>query len=571
MLKKPMLTSQDVVPDYADMNMYEYLKACLFPYKEDYAMFQFKFTDHMKSEFFNDVEAFAVYFKEELGMQPGDAYSLFTPNTIEEIVMLFALNKIGCIANLIHPLFTPDAMKTSVEYTKSKGVMLYDMFVPGHAGALQALFESGRDIIITSPKVYAAPVAMKGFIRPDEELMKAAEGKFEYKFYGDILKKFEGQVTEGLYRSGDMVAVYMNGGGTTGVSRTIMLSSIALNAVTKNALVPVTATEDHRPGRFSKPLALPFFHAYGLCGGLLCTMYSGNKSIPMAKFDADEFIEILKRNECYEIIGVPNMHRKLLAHPEFKGDHLKSVGYAFAGGDYVPTDFLRQYNEVMAECGSTCTLMPGYGLTEVGAVDCINMPWLTKPGTVGAPLKTVHACIFDDEQNEVPFGTVGEIAFTGNTLMKGYLMPDGRMGEGLYTDENGTQWVLTGDLGKMDEDRYITFVARKKRVIIISGYNVFPADIENLLEPLPFLLECCAAQGYDEDKKPIVRLHIVLAPDADPAKLDEYKKIIMDTCATLDSFAVPREIKVLDALPRTRMEKIDFLKLTEIPDADAKT
>ncbi len=571
MLKKPMLTSQDVVPDYADMNMYEYLHACLFPYKEDYPMFQFKFTDRMKSEFFHDVEAMAVYFKEELGMQVGDAYSLFTPNTIEEIVMLFALNKIGCIANLIHPLFTPDAMKGTVEYTKSKGVMLYDMFVPGHADALAALYAEGKDIIITSPKIYAAPVEMKGFIRPDEELMKASVGKFEYKFYGDILKKYSGQVTEGLYRSGDLTAVYMNGGGTTGVSRTIMLSSIALNAVAKNALVPVTAPADHKPGKYSKPLALPFFHAYGLCGGLLCCMYSGNKSIPMARFDADEFIEILKRNECYEIIGVPNMHRKLISHPEFKGAHLKTVKYAFAGGDYVPTDFLAEYNKVMADCGSTCTLMPGYGLTEVGAVDCINMPWLTKPGTVGVPLKTVHAAIFDDEQNEVPFGTVGEIAFTGNTLMKGYLMPDGRLGEGLYTDKNGTKWVLTGDLGKMDEDRYITFVARKKRVIIISGYNVFPADIENRLETLPFLTECCAVQGYDEDKKPIVRLYIVLSPEADASKLDEYKKIITDECATLGTFSIPKDIKVLEALPRTRMEKIDFMKLTDAKPDDAKT
>jgi len=150
-------------------------------------------------------------------------------------------------------------------------------------------------------------------------------------------------------------------------------------------------------------------------------------------------------------------------------------------------------------------------------------------------------------------------------------MPDGRLGEGLYTDKNGRQWVLTGDLGKIDEDGYITFVARKKRVIIISGYNVFPADIENLLEPLPFLTECCAVQGYDEDKKPIVRLYIVLSGSADKDKLDEYKKTITDMCATLDQFSVPRDIRVIDALPRTRLEKVDFLKLTEAKPDDAKT
>ncbi len=562
MLNLPQFTMDDVLPDYGNMNLYEYLIACLYPHKEDYPMFQFKLTDHMKSEFFEDVESMAVYFKEELGMKAGDAYSLFIPNSIEEVVCLFALNKIGCIANLIHPLFPSEAMKASVTYTKSKGVLVYDMFLHQHAATLATI--ENLDIIVTTPVLYAAPVVKKYYVRPDEKFLAiAAANNLNVKFFGDILKKYQGQKTKGLYRSGDLVAVYMNGGGTTGVSRHIMLSSTALNAVTKNALGAATLSE-YKAGELSKILALPFFHAYGLVAGLLTTMISGWKSIPMARFEADEYITYLKANKCYEVVGVPNMFRKLLSHPDFAGEHLKYVKYAFAGGDYVPIDFLGRFNDLMAKYGSEATLMPGYGLTECGAVDCINMPWLTKPGTVGKYLKTVKAAIFDEEQNELPLGTVGEIAFTGNTLMKGYLMPDGRLGEGLYTDKNGKQWVLTGDLGKMDEDGYITFIARKKRVIIISGYNVFPADIENLLEPLPFLTECCAVQGYDEDKKPIVRLYIVLSPEADEAKLDEYKKTITDLCSTLSTFSIPRDIRVIDALPRTRLEKVDFLKLTEV-------
>lgn len=569
MLKLPQFTMDDVLPDYGNMNLYEYLKACLYPHKEDYAMFQFKLTDHMRSEFFEDVEAMAVYFKEELGMKAGDAYSLFIPNSIEEVVCLFALNKIGCIANLIHPLFPSEAMKASVTYTKSKGILIYEMFLHQHAATLATIED--LDIIITSPVLYAAPVVKKYYVRPDEKFLAiAAANNLKVKFFGDILKKYQGQTTEGLYRSGDLVAVYMNGGGTTGVSRYIMLSSTALNAVTKNALGAATLSE-YKPGELSKILALPFFHAYGLVAGLLTTMISGWKSIPMARFEADEYITYLKANKCYEVVGVPNMFRKLLSHPDFAGEHLKYVKYAFAGGDYVPIDFLGRFNDLMAKYGAEATLMPGYGLTECGAVDCINMPWLTKPGTVGKYLKTVRAAIFDDEQNELPIGTVGEIAFTGNTLMKGYLMPDGRLGEGLYTDKNGKQWVLTGDLGKMDEDGYVTFIARKKRVIIISGYNVFPADIENLLEPLPFLTECCAVQGYDDDKKPIVRLYIVLSPEADEAKLDEYKKTITDLCSTLSVFSVPRDIRVIDALPRTRLEKVDFLKLTEVRTEEHQT
>ena len=156
--------------------------------------------------------------------------------------------------------------------------------------------------------------------------------------------------------------------------------------------------------------------------------------------------------------------------------------------------------------------------------------------------------------------------------MKGYLMPDGSLGEGLYCDKEGTQWVMTGDMGTLDDDNFVTFVARKKRLIVISGYNVFPADIENLLEPLDFLKETCAVQGYDEDGKPIVRLYIVLSETADLNKLDEYKKIITDLCGDkLTVFSVPRDIRVIDALPRTRLEKVDFLKLTEVRTEAHKT
>lgn len=568
MYEKPRFTSQDLVPYYADLNCYDYLLACTKRFKEDYPFVQFKFTDHLRSEILADIDALACYFKEELKMQPGDAFSLFTPNTVEEIVMFFALNKIGCIANMIHPLFPSDAMQNSVTYTKSKGILILDKFLPVHA---QVLSEMNVQVVVTTAALYAAPVVKKPYVRPDAELLASAEGKFEVLFFGDILKKYEGRTVEGLTRSGEMTAVYMNGGGTTGVSRTIMLSSRALNAVAYNTLGEIFPNE-YAPGTVSKIAALPFFHAFGLCAGLLSTIYNGAKCIPMVRFEADEYIDILKKNTCYEVVGVPNMFRKLLDDPAFPGEHLRSIEYAFSGGDYVPLDFLQRFNNMMADHGSTATLMPGYGLTECGAVDVCNLPWATKAGTVGVPLCRNRVAIFDDDKNKLPAGELGEIGITGDSIMKGYLMPDGRLGEGLYVDEEGTPWVLTGDMGTLDEDNFVTFVARKKRLIVISGYNVFPADIENLLEPIDFLKETCAVQGYNEKGKPIVRLYIVLSETADPAKLDEYKQIITDLCAEkLTVFSVPRDIRTIDALPRTRLEKVDFLKLTEVRTEAHKT
>ncbi|MBR2414742.1 MAG: acyl--CoA ligase [Clostridia bacterium] len=563
MIKKPQFTVHDLLPAFDNMSIYEYFLASTWHHKEDYAMLQFMGKDIMRSEFLADVDSLAYYFKEELGLQTGDAFTLFTPNTIEEVVMLFALNKIGCIAALVHPLIPTEAMRSSVEYTKSKGILILDAMAPLHAKALQ---EMGVKVVVCAPAVYAVPAEKKFAIRPNEQALSACGEGFDYEFFGDILARNQGKTVDCIKRNGNATALYMNGGGTTGVSRTIRLSSRNINAAINDATDAFIAF-DCPAGTYANISALPFFHAFGLCAVLLSALFSGQKSILMPKFDADEYIKLLKNNKIFEVVGVPNMFRKLLDTPEFYGEHLKHVRYAYIGGDNVPFDFLNRFNTIMAENGSIALLMAGYGLTECSACDTTNSLWAYKPGTVGTDLVYSHIEIFDDDYNVVPRGTVGELGMTGEVVMQGYLMPDGRENEGVYIDKDGKRWVMTGDLASMDEEGFITFIARKKRLIIIAGFNVFPADIENLLEPLPFIHECCAVQGYDDNQKPIVRLYITLSENGDIAKLDEYKKVITELCEEkLNSYSVPRDIRVLDAMPRTRMEKIDFVRLTETLD-----
>lgn len=560
MIAKPQFTMKDILPHYADLNCYEYFLACTEHIKEDYPLLQFMGTDHMRSEILADIDSLAYYFKEELKFNIGDVFTLFTPNTIEEVVILFALNKIGCITSLLHPMFPTDAMRSAMKFTKSKGILLPDFLFVKHA---KTLSEMNVHVIVSTPAQYAVENSKKLSIKPNAEQIAATDGVCEFTFYGDILAACQGKTTQGVSRSGDLVGFYMNGGGTTGQSKTIMLSSTNINAAINNKFSLMIPTDD-APGSKSNIAALPFFHCFGLCCTMMCAIFAGNKCILMMSFNADDYIDILKKNPCYDLVGVPNMYRKLLDHPNFPGKHLQHIKYAYIGGDNVPFEFMNRFNTFMQDNGSTAILMPGYGLTECSACDCSNILWNTKPGTVGTDFETSRIVILDEDKKEVPFDTVGEVAITGDCVMKGYLTEDGKFGEGIYTDENGTKWVLTGDLAKMDKDRFLTFIARKKRLIIISGYNVFPADIENLIETLPFVHENCAVQGYDEKGRPIVRLYITLAEGADIAKLEEYKKIIIESCEEhLNRFSVPREICVLDAMPRTRMEKIDFVKLTQ--------
>lgn len=291
-------------------------------------------------------------------------------------------------------------------------------------------------------------------------------------------------------------------------------------------------------------------------------MHKGAKVVFLPKFDADRFVEIMRTNKVTEFNGVPNMFKKLLAHPDFDGPHLKSIKVMYAGGDDVRPAFVEEFEKVLRKNGSDASICAGWGLTECCAACTTNPPWANKLGTIGKPLPGLNIEIWDEDNKPLPQGKVGQIAVSGPTVMEGYLTEDGPVDAGLYKTEDGTKWVLTGDLAYIDEDGYLWFMGRSKRLVIISGYNVYPGDIEKLLTELDFIKESCAVQGFDAEGKKLIRLYVVA--DGADENAEEYNRQIIELCsARLDKFSVPRDIRYIDALPRTRLEKVDFMSLTE--------
>ncbi len=528
----------------------------------DYTCFAHYGREHMKSELVADVEAAAVYFEKDLGFKAGDVYTIFSPTNVESMILFMALNKLGVIVNFVHPLLPAENLKETMDFTKSKGIMILDMFVAKYVDTIAA-----QDIpcIVAVPSAYALPD--KYSAKANEDAMALVSAKIKnYITYPELIKKYAGQSTEGVTNNKDAIAIYANGGGTTGKSKTIKLSNQSINELIHMLGAQNTPVEEI--GVDTEICSMPFFHAYGFCAGGLCAMHKGAKVIFLPKFDADKFVEIMRTNKVTEFNGVPNMFKKLLAHPDFDGPHLKSLKVMYAGGDDVRPAFVSAFEEVLKKNGSNASICAGWGLTECCAACTTNPPWANKVGTIGKPLPKLDIQIWDDDYNEVADGTIGQIAVSGPTMMEGYLTEDGAIDEGLYKDVNGKKWVLTGDLAYKDEDGYLVFMGRNKRLVIISGYNVYPGDIEKLLTELTFIKECCAVQGYDEEGKSIVRLYVV-ADDAEE-KAEEYNKQIRDLCATINKFSVPRDIRYIDALPRTRLEKVDFMSLTELAPKNAQ-
>ena len=537
-----------------DMSCYEYYKACTYEYGEYYCQQHFS-KKYKNTRIISDMDALAAYFRIELGLQPGDVYSVFMPTTVQSIVAFYALNKIGVIINFIHPLLPPDVVEETVTQLHSKGIMVLDLLSRKNAEMINSL---GLPCLVCHSSDYSN-IAAKVGVGAGEQILKKAFPKIDDREdYLTAIKRFRKARVADLCDP-DKTAVYLNGGGTTGKSKTIKLTSRAVNEIVYRMS---KLDRIHRPGEEAEVIVLPLFHCFGLSVAMHMAMCNGARLIPMMNFDAKLFNSLMRRNKVVGILGIPVMFKKLMEDKKFDNKCLKNIRLSFCGGDDAPETWINEFNAHLEKWGAVGKLRQGYGLTEVGSVCCCCTNDSFKPYSIGLPIEGVKMDIWDDDCKSLPVGEIGEIVVAGPTLMSGYYTDDGSDGDGLYVDENGEKWVLSGDLGYRDEDGFYYFAGRKKRVIIISGYNVYPSDIEKKLAEFPFVGDSCCAKGYNKEGKPIIRLFVSYKNKT--GNRNEYEKQMLDCIKeNFSKFSVPREIVELDKLPETPLMKIDFRKLEQ--------
>lgn len=541
-----------MLPAPNDLNCYEYLEYCTSRFS-DVNMMQHFGVNYLRSEILRDINNLAAYFQKELGLKKGDVYTIFMPTTVQSIIAFYALNRIGVITSFVHPLMGADYLKEQIELVHSKGVMVLDLLVKDH---IETINQSGLPCLICNSSDYSKGIKEYG-TKAAEGLIKKIYPKYNKPtYYKDAIKMHTNP--DYVANNADDLAAYLNGGGTTGRSKTIKLTSRAINELTWRVS---DIDEIHDPGNECEVIVLPLFHCFGLCIAVHMALCNSACIIPMMQFDSKIFCKLMKKNRVVGFGGIPLMFQKLMKDKNFDGPHLKNIRLMFCGGDDISDGFIDEFNSYFEKWGATGRLMQGYGLTEIGSVCTTNSIADHKRGTIGKPLRGVTVQIWDDDHHEVPDGTIGEFAISGPTIMQGYYAEGEAEDYGLYKDENGTKWVLSGDLGYKDEDGYFVFSGRKKRLIIIAGYNVYPTDIERVVGEFPEIHECCAVQGWDNGRS-MVRLYASLH-DKNTDKEALKEKI----CQTLENdfskFYVPRDFVFMDELPQTPLMKIDFMKLTE--------
>lgn len=536
---------------------YEYLLGCYNRISADvgdYAAFVNLDCKTMMTEMFADIEKLASFLVSK-GIKQGDVVTAFLPTSPHAFIAFYTLSKIGAIANFVHPLTPPAALEEILKKTNSKCIFILDRAAGAYADIIKDRFT-----LVCSVSDYTKGKIKELAKADDDKNSSVPEGEKIFRF-ADALNSAEGTVPT-VVEPGHAPAVYLHGSGTTGKSKTVILSAIAINNVAYgsyyfNEKVP------HDYGNSYSLCILPCFHSFGISSGIhfcTCNAFSG---IIMPKFDPRKANDYISRYNVQYISGAPTMFMKMLEQDNFFNDGLKNLVSLYSGGDIVSESFIQKFNAILKENGSMAQIFRGWGLTEMAGVCTTNFHGNCKAESIGKGITGMKIKAIDENGNDLPFGVNGELCTSCDTIMNGYL-PDGTAdNDGIYVDENGEKWVHTGDMGYVDEEGYVFFTGRKKRIIIISAYNIYPYSIEQKVMTLPFIDEACAVQGYDDNAKPLVKLCISLKDKTMPE--DEVKAKVLAFCEENleNKFSVPRKIVIMDTLPRTKMAKLDFMSMSD--------
>ena len=490
------------------------------------------------------------------GIRPGDVVTICMPNMPEGVISFYALNKIGAIANMIHPLSAEEEIKNYLNEADS--VMLV---------AVDICYEK-IERILSETKVYkvilvsandSMPKALSlGYTLTKGLKIRKPKSMEVYTFWKDFIKKSELYNYEYEVKSKkDITSVILHSGGTTGIPKGIVLTNGNLNAL---ALQVKIVFKDIIPG--DKILAImPIFHGFGLGVSVHSGFVLGAEVVLVPQFSAKTFDNLVKRNKPQVIVGVPTLFEALLNNKGFNGMDMSYVKHFVSGGDSLTEKQNASINEFLRNHGCNIKVEQGYGMTESVAATALAFGKANKPCTIGIPFPgNYFKIVAKGTQEEVKFGEVGEICVCGPTVMQGYYNNEKETNLVLQIHKDGNIWLHTGDIGTMDEDGVITYVQRLKRMIISSGYNVYPQQIEQVIETHPEVLKCTVVAMPHKYKVQVAKAYIVLKEGISPS--GSLKKEIKELCEkNLSKFSIPYDYEYRKSLPKTLIGKVDYKQL----------
>lgn len=538
--------------DYPDISMYEMIRRT----KEKHAdltAYDFMGRAVTYGKFLTEIDvcAKALYV---LGVRKGDAVTICLPNVPQAVVMFYAINKIGAIASMVHPLSAENEILFYLNESKSKLAITLSQFYNK--------FESLKG----KTHLEKVVVAKIGEVLPPVK-------SFAYKFighepkvvndpwvisWGDFLNNSKDCCEDVLFEGrGDDDAVILFSGGTTGTSKGILLTNLNFNAL---AMQTVAASGCFEAGD-TMISVMPVFHGFGLGVGIHTMLSSGGKCVLVPQLKIAEFPGLFKKHKPNYMAGVPTLFEAIMRNEEMRNTDLSSLKGLFSGGDSLSVELKKKIDAFLKERGATIQVREGYGTTECVTASCLTPIDYYREGSIGIPFPdTYYKIVIPNTNEEAPVKEMGEICISGPTLMKEYINNPKETSQTLRVHEDGKLYLHTGDLGYMDEDGFVYFVQRLKRMIVTNGYNVYPSQIENVIDAHEAVMFSTVIGVKDDLRMQKVKAFIVLKEGF--VLTDEVKASIKAHCEkNIAKYALPREYEYRDSLPKTLVGKVAYREL----------
>ena len=557
--KAPWYSSYENTPRhliYPDCSLYDQLLKSANKYPENISYNYFG-TKVSYKNFIKQIDEAACSFK-NLGINKGDKVTICMPNTPEAIISFYALNKIGAIANMVHPLSSENEIKYYLNVSNSVAIITINVAIKKISNIIQDT--PIRYTIVVSPKDSMPTALGVGYYITKERRFKKPKYKRivmswkQFIEYGYSYKNSTHEKTNGSFP-----AAILYSGGTTGKPKGIVLSNLNFNSV---ALQGFEACATLKEGD-SILAIMPVFHGFGLGICIHTVQCFGGTSILLPQFSVRTFDKLLSKYKPNIIAGVPTLFEALLKNKKINKMNLSYLKVVISGGDSLSPALKQKVDMFLHDHKANIQVREGYGLTECTTGTCLTPPTMHKEGSIGIPYPDMYYKIVEpNTQIELPYGKDGEICISGPTVMLEYLNEPKETAHTLQTHEDGRIWLHTGDLGHMDSQGWVFFKQRLKRMIVSSGYNLYPQYIENVIDSHPYVLMSTVIGIPHPYKMQVAKAFVVLREGIHPT--EEVKESILEHCKkNLAKYSLPYEIEYRESLPKTLIGKVAYKQLED--------
>ncbi len=567
----PTMTAPDI--NYKRTSIYEMVKDVERRAPDNIA-YEFQGRNTSYAGFIDKIDHTAACLQ-AMGIKKGDRILVCMPNCPQAIQLFYAASKCGAICALIHPLSAKMEIEYYLNNSEAKVAFTLDAFTNNFIG-VKDMTPKLEKVVTTSIKDELSFLKGIGFsLTLGRKIPKFPKKDYimDWKQFLSLAKKEDYVNVES---KGEDPVCILYSGGTTSVSKGILLSNDNLNFTSYGTLaisncIPCfiedlytdKATKYIKEREYIVLSVMPIFHGFGLGVGIHTFLTFGGKCVLVPTFTPESYAKLIKDKHPNYIAGVPTLFEKMIGLDIMSDADMSSLEGIFCGGDSLPTSTRTHFNDFLAAHNGKTVIREGYGLTECVTAACITPANEYREGGIGVPFPNVLFKIVKyGTEEELPYGEEGEICISGPNIMMGYVGDPELTAKTLRVHADGRTWLHTGDAGSIDSDGFVYFKQRYKRIIVSSGYNIYPSQIEDAVNKYPDVETSCAIGVPDPVRQQRVKVYVVLKPGVEGT--EELKQKLITHCRDyVAAYAVPKLFEFIDKLPYTKVGKVAYKELEE--------